>query len=341
MHDTKEAPMKFTKEILHKYIGDYSQLFSVKQYRLEGGRSDRMRGVDIDNGAGLMFTVLPDRSMDIGKLSYKGINYSYISKTGYVKPEYYDDKGTGWLKTFTAGFMTTCGLTQVGNPCEDGCGELGLHGRISTTPAENFSAHIEYSKETPEIILKGYMRIAGMFDCNLWMLREIRLTIGDNKIFINDEVENRGGKQQPYMVLYHFNMGYPLLDENAEFITNADFIRPREETYSTENHERLCFFHPQQGFKPQVYYYKQKRTVDGMGFAGICNKKLGRGVKIWTNPKELENLIQWKNAGYGDYVMGIEPSNCFVEGRVKQKEYGLVYILPGEVKKQSIVIVLN
>lgn len=332
--------MGITKKQLNQYTGDYSQLFSVKQYRFEGGRSDGMRGVDIDNGAGLTLTMLPDRAMDINKLSYKGVNYSYITKAGLVKPEYYDDKEAGWLKTFGAGFLTTCGLTQVGNFCLDGNEEVGLHGHISTTPAENFSAYVDYGKETPEISIKGYMRSGKLFGCNLWMNREIRILAGDNKIYIFDEVENRGGEKQPYMVLYHFNIGYPLLDEHAEFITSADFVAPRDEIASAGEKERKQFQRPQQGFAEQVFYYKQKNVENQWGFAGLYNDKLGRGVKIWTDANQLKNLIQWKNAGYGDYVMGIEPANCFVEGRVQQKEYGLEYIHPGEVKKQSIVIEL-
>lgn len=73
------------REIL-KYIGDFSQLFGTKEYTLHGGKAEGVRAVDVKNGSGLEFTVLPDRCMDIAWLSYKGNNLSYISKTGIVSP---------------------------------------------------------------------------------------------------------------------------------------------------------------------------------------------------------------------------------------------------------------
>ena len=41
---------------------------------------------------------------------------------------------TGWLKSFTAGFLTTCGLESVGGPCVDAGEELPLHGSIANIP---------------------------------------------------------------------------------------------------------------------------------------------------------------------------------------------------------------
>lgn len=329
--------MDYSKEVLNKFTGDYSQLFYAKEYRFVGGYSDGMRGVDIDNGSGIFLTVLPDRALDMGRLTYKGINYSHMSKAGYVSPVYYDDKGNGWLKTFSGGFLTTCGLTQVGSPCTDGEEELGVHGRISAVPAENFSISIEFDSEIPVIILKGNMRVAKTFGHNLWMKREIKIIVGDNKIHLKDEVENRGGVDAPYMILYHFNLGFPLLDQHAEFSTNAEFVRSRDNIEQQEINNRSKFELPMQGYKERVFYYTQNNNKTST-FASLYNASLKRGLKIVTNPKELSNLVHWKNAGYGDYVMGIEPANCWVEGRAKQKEYGIVQIKPGETKTQNIVI---
>ena len=88
------------KRELLKYIGDISQLFSVKEYRYSSGLADSVRGVDIKNGSGLEMTVLPDRALDISSLSFKGINLSYMSKTGIVAPQYFDPKGAGFLRSF-------------------------------------------------------------------------------------------------------------------------------------------------------------------------------------------------------------------------------------------------
>lgn len=97
------------------YIGDMSQLFMVKEYRWLGGRSEGTRAVDIRNNAGVELTLLPDRCMDPAYLTYKGKNLSFITPAGVVHPSYYDNRGEEFLRSFTAGLLTTCGLTEIGN----------------------------------------------------------------------------------------------------------------------------------------------------------------------------------------------------------------------------------
>ena len=122
---------------MNKYIGNELQLFGVEEVRLVGGKGDGMRMLNVRNGKGLEFVVSVDRAADISKVSLGGVNFSYFSPCGYVAPAYYDKQGLGFLKSFTAGFLTTCGLTSVGNPCVDDGEELGLHGTVSHIPCEN------------------------------------------------------------------------------------------------------------------------------------------------------------------------------------------------------------
>ncbi len=330
--------MTISKNDILKYTGDVSQIFGAKQYKFTDGRARGMRGVDVNNGSGLIFTLLPDRAMDIGLLSFKGVNYSYITKAGLTTPQYYDDIGLGWLKTFTAGFLTTCGLTQAGSPCESDGETLGQHGDISTVPAEEFSVETDLDAEIPEIRISGRLRTGRIFGDNIWLKREIKVKYGVNKIYLKDVIENRSGDKRPYMVLYHFNLGYPLLDEHTEFITNADYIRPRDEEAAKGESWRVGFKKPEAGFKEQVFYYDSKAETGKTCYAGLYNGQLGMGLNIHVKPEQLPKIIQWKTAAYGDYAQGIEPANCYPEGREKQKEYGLEFIGPFESKTQEIFI---
>ena len=330
--------MTISKNDIFKYTGDVSQVFGVKQYIFTEGRARGMRGIDVNNGAGLMFTVLPDRAMDISLLSYKGVNFSYITKAGLVAPEHYDDKGLGWLKTFTAGFLTTCGLTQAGSPCESDGEILGQHGDISTVPAEEFCVETDLDAEVPEIRISGKLRTGRIFGDNVWLKRELKVRYGENKIHINDVVENRSGEKRPYMVLYHFNLGYPLLDEHSEFMTNANYIRARDDEAVKGESWRVGFRKPENVFKEQVFYYDSKAESGKTCYAGLYNRQLGMGVNIHMKPEQLPRIIQWKTAAFGDYAQGIEPANCYPEGREKQKEYGLEYIGPFETKTQEIYV---
>ena len=111
---------------MNEYIGHTSQLFGVEEHRLVGGKGDGLRLLEVTNGGGLEAVISLDRNGDISRLRFKGVNLGYVSPCGYAAPAYYEPAGDGWLKTFTAGFLTTCGLENVGTPCTDQGEVLGL-----------------------------------------------------------------------------------------------------------------------------------------------------------------------------------------------------------------------
>ena len=76
------------------------------------GSARGMRAIEVKNGSGLSFTVLPDRNMDISYASYKGIPLSFVSKVGEKSPVFYEE--SDFLRNFTAGLITTCGITYCG-----------------------------------------------------------------------------------------------------------------------------------------------------------------------------------------------------------------------------------
>ena len=92
-----------------KYIGHKDQLMKVKKIRMEDGKASGVEMVDVQNRSGMHFDVNISRGMDIPYLDFCGENIGFISPCGVVAPAYFDDKGLGFLKSFTAGFMTTCG----------------------------------------------------------------------------------------------------------------------------------------------------------------------------------------------------------------------------------------
>ena len=120
---------------MNKYIGHKSQVARIEEHRLVGGKGDGIRLLEVDNGIGLHMTLSVDRALDISRLSLRGINMGYFSPAGYTAPAFYREEK--FLKNFTAGFLTTCGLEAVGSPCVDEGEELPLHGTVSNIPAEN------------------------------------------------------------------------------------------------------------------------------------------------------------------------------------------------------------
>ena len=208
-----------------KYLGHMSQLYGVEEVRLIGGKGDGMRLFQVRNASGLSFTVSADRAADISRLYFKGSNMGYFSPCGYVSPEYYDDKEDGFLKSFTAGFMTTCGLASVGVPCVDLGEQLPLHGTISNTPCET----IFYEEDDNTISIKAKINDSRIFARKYLLDRRIICGKFENKVSIIDTVSNMGDKESPLMLLYHINFGYPLLSENAVIKINSTKVIPRNE----------------------------------------------------------------------------------------------------------------
>ncbi len=333
------SKVDFSKREILKYIGDFTQVFGTKEYTLSGGKAQGVKAVDVKNGSGLEFTVLPDRCMDIAWLSYKGSNMSYISKTGIVAPQYYNETGLNWLRSFYAGFLTTCGLMNVGAPCTENGEAFGLHGRISNTPAENVSSGTVWENGQPVIKVKGSMREARLFGENVVHDREITCKAGKNILIIDDKIENYGFRKEPLMLLYHFNLGYPLLDEDAVFIAATNAVKPRD--VESEEGTQFCnvFQKPTPDYKEQVFYHDLKTDNTGNTCAALINEKLGLGMALRFNKNQLFNLTQWKMMGEGEYVLGIEPCNCYGSGREDLKEKGLLeYIGPGEIRTFRIEI---
>lgn len=305
------------------YIGHSSQLCGVEEVRLIGGKGDGMRLLQVRNAAGLEMTICADRCADIYRLTFKGDNMGYFSATGYVAPSYYDNKGAGFLKSFTAGFLTTCGLTAVGSPCTDEGEDLPLHGTIGNTPCER----IWWDEDEKNIYIHAYINDSSIFSHKLYLKRTITCGKFTNEIKISDTIENRGDTKTPLMLLYHMNMGYPLLSENAVLDIASAAVKPRNAHAAKDLDTWAKMLPPTPGFEEQCYFH----SFDGEGKASIYNPDINKGLTICFDTDTLDHFTQWKMMGYRDYVLGLEPGNCHPDGRdVMRKEGKLKYLMPGE-----------
>ncbi len=319
------------------YIGNTAQLFKVKEYRFCGGRCDGVRAVDVSTGAGLSFTVLIDRCMDIYYLDHKGKNLAYQTPVGITDPRYFNR--SEWMQGFGAGFFVTCGLENIGSSCVDGDEELPCHGRVSYIQAQNFSVNYVLEDGVPAVILHGEMAQCRMFSTQMVLTREIKCKYGENRIYINDTVRNGDARETPHMMLYHFNMGYPLLDENAEVIIPSEKRVGRSPLAEEELELWDKFIPPVFGYEERCYYHYGMQERNGRVAYGMKNKVSDLGVKITYNNDSLTHFNEWKMMGINEYVCGLEPCNATIEGRKTAREDGTLKLLkPGESVKYSLDI---
>ena len=325
-----------------KYIGNLSQLGDCRHYTLSEGWARGLRATDISTGSGLRYTVMPDRGMDISLAGYKGINLVYLTCNGETHPSYFEPENIGWLRTFAAGLLTTCGLTYLGSPCEDNGEILGLHGRVSTIPVRQFSDLSGWEGNNYHYKLKGIIEEGYIFGNKLRMEREISSVCGQNIIRIRDVVTNFGSRPSPFTILYHMNFGYPLLTEDAELIIDPSETIPRDEDAVPGIKEFRKFIKPQPAYKEQVFYHSMKGNKDGETTIALNNRKLGIGVEIRFNIRQLPYMNQWKMMGNGEYVLGIEPSNvCCKSRNILREENSLPVLQPGERKINNLEIVIH
>ena len=314
---------------MNPYIGHESQLYGVEEVRLVGGRGDGMRLLNIKNGKGLELTLSADRCADISRLSLCGVNFGYFAPCGYGAPTYYDHVGAGFLKSFTAGFLTTCGLSAVGSPCVDDGEETPLHGTISNTPAEI----VNYWTDDKYIHVMARIRDAQIFGRQLLLNREYLISLDSNEMTMTDTVTNIGAREVPLQMLYHCNIGYPLLDEDTELSIPSVEVTPRNAHAAEDIQNCLKMEKPQPGYEERCYFHK----MQGEAKVIVYNKKLSKGLIMSYDSNVLKYFTEWKMMGVHDYVLGIEPGNTLPDGRDVMRAKGLLEMLaPGERKTHSI-----
>jgi hypothetical protein len=212
-----------------------------------------------------------------------------------------------------------------------------MHGLIGNTPGEEVCASTVWDDGLPVMTVTGQMKEARFFGENLLLKRKISCPYGENRIRIRDCVENLGFNRESLMLLYHFNLGYPLLDEDAILLAPSRTVVPRDPEASKGTHIYRQMQPPTPNYAEQVFYHDLKTDTEGNTCVALVNHRLELGVTIHFNKNQLFNLTQWKQMGEGEYVLGFEPCNCYVGGRLDPRNRDIMeYLAPGESKNIDI-----
>ncbi len=334
---------KYTKEEILRKIGDISQLGEIRSFEFNDGLRKGVRGVDIISPNGLFLTILPDKALDISFASYNSIPLCWRSPTKEASIAYYENNGNEWLRTYFGGLLITCGLTQVGNPCVDNGENLGLHGRVSNIAAENVLADGEWKNDDYVMWVQGKIKDVNSLGDKLLLRRKITTWMGKPQILIDDEVENIGNRISPFMILYHMNMGFPLLGSNSKLLIGKVSTEPIDNESGKESNLKNFsnFNEPQKGYLDQVFEHDIKPDNKGLCNFAFVNPDLnngnGFGIGFSFNKESLPYLTQWKKLDEGEYVCGLEPSNCYVRGREIERKNGMLKFLKPQEKIKMFV----
>ncbi len=321
-----------------------TQLCGLKRYRLTEGRADGVDAVDVRTGAGLNYTVLPGRGMDIAWTEYKSVPISYMSSTGVNSASLYQSEGMEWLNNFFAGLLTTCGFSNVGGPCENvhpviGKRTLGLHGKLTNIPASEVSTFEGWEDGKYVMRVSGKMRESCLHGENITLRRTITSILGENKIVLHDFIENESNRVQPCMLLYHMNLGYPVLSDNSRLVVSSSNIKAASEEAQKEIDNYNTFSEPIFGIAERCYFHQLKADKNGNTRVAVINDELDLAVVFTYKPEQLNCLTEWKMLNEGEYVLGIEPGTSNPIGRERAEQEGSLKTLQsGEIFEVDICI---
>lgn len=194
---------------LNPLVGDLRQIAAVRRIVLDDGAERGVRALAFSTGGGLDSLILADRSLDIGTLSWRGVQIAWQSPGGFRAPALVDhegDAGRGFNRGFS-GFLVTCGLNHIRQPADG----QPLHGRLPFTPARLTAYGEDWDSGEPVLYCQGEVVQSRYGGEALKLKRRIEAPIGGASIRIIDTVENLGAQVVPHAILYHFNLGFPAI----------------------------------------------------------------------------------------------------------------------------------
>lgn len=326
-------------------ISNPAQLGGIETSVLDNGLGRGTRIAWINTGTGLRYKVVLDRAMDIADAFYNQHSLAWLSHAGVTSPQPMSLQGIDWIKTFGGGLLTTCGLTHVGGPESDEYGERGLHGRISNLPAEIESVvQPDPLAGKMEMSITGKIKQTQVFGPSLELRRTISATLGEASIRIHDEVLNRGNTPVPHMMLYHFNLGWPLVDEGSEILWTGKW-QSREgekaEIFREDHNFRNCPspMESHSGGGEEAAFIDIEANEQGLCCCGVYNLQLQLALSLKFQKEQLPWLTNWQHWGQGEYVTGLEPGTNPPIGQSKARETDtLIHLAPGESRQYELEV---
>ena len=312
------------KEKFYRYVGNEDQVYGVRRVILDEGNARGVAVYQVRTAGGLEFDVLPDSGLDIGHLRYKGVNISYTTKNGYSSPARFLPVSGEFGSYFPGGMLFTCGLLSAGpenTDTKDG-GFQPLHGRIHAQAAKGLSGYVDGEN----IIVSGELKETQQGGYNFSVKRNYIVPVWGSELTIEDEITNLTPSPFEFMMLYHMNFGWPMLSEKAVLELPAKRkVTPRT-PYAAANVSTQCEFSaPIDHEEEQVFF----NEMESEPYARLKNPEVGLCAEVSWSLDTLPILAQWKNPVSGDYVMGLEPSNCYIMGRERERKEGRLPVLEG------------
>lgn len=307
--------------------GSTAQVASVEQSLRTDGPDAGTRRVRIVAGD-LDVELLPDRGLDLGQVRHRGVPLAWVSPTGWPRPG-----AAGFGASFGGGLVTTCGLLSFGPPSVDAEGAHPQHGRYSGLSASVTRAEVR----ADAVIVEGTVVEATVLGAHLELRRRVRVPLGEGRIELRDEIVNRGARAVEPMVLYHVNLGWPLVDAGTVLRSPAERVHARDAAAEVGLSTWAEFPEPVADYPEQVF--RHELPADRRVSAEVVAAS-GLGIRISFDTAQLPALFQWRVAQDDGLVLGVEPATAAtILGRADARQAGLLRPLaPGGSRELGLDI---
>jgi uncharacterized protein DUF4432 len=345
----------YSRTDLLRRVGSLAQVGGIELLSFEDGHARGVRALTFRTGTGFRFTVLPDRGMDVGPAEFQGAGLCWLPPKLLAGPWYYegDLDPYAWLRVGLGGLFNTAGLVSIGVPQEIDTAQYGFtqrltaqygtHDRIAVTPASRFSYGEHWDGDRCLLWAEGTVRQDIAYGENLRLTRRYEAELGGSSFRIADVVRNEGWFSTPHQLLYHFNIGFPIVDDGAEVLA-AVLEEPQDLSFTTAESgggtsRWRHVTDPVAGFTHEGYVVAMRAASDETVAVAVVNRRLrgGLGVFLRYDRRQLPTYIAWRMMREGLYALGMEPATNPFSNPTELSEQGYrVMLQPGEERTYEL-----
>ncbi|SDN04684.1 DUF4432 family protein [Ensifer sp. YR511] len=292
-------------------IGDISQLGDITLMAAEDGPARGARFLVGRTLSGMHFRIAVDRGFDLVDLDYRGVPLGWRGSQGFAAPALHapdSEDGLAFVRAFS-GFLITCGWDHYG-PARTGPqnhfgyalkaeAKYPLHGRATFIPGSNLSFGVDLHAENgPLVYAEAILRQTAMFGEQIEVRRRYTFGIERPLIDLIDHVQNIGRKRTPHRVLYHVNLGYPLIDDGTVIRGLPEDPRMPAICQPLDPEMTEQFRAIERTFCADEITVYQPRLAGGLTFT------------LAMRSPSFSHVIEWYNRYPGMNVIGIEPASA-------------------------------
>jgi len=267
---------------------------------------------------GLDVEVLPGRGFDVGDTRLGGVPLSWCSPVRDLRP-LDRPRGAAWIDRFAGGLLTTCGPEHIGAADAD----RPMHGTFHHRPARVVLTRAASTPASPHVELVAVIDVASVFGASLQVTRRVVIDEGSGedlpggqrgtdaprgRLRMEDQVHNLGPGPVPVAMLYHVNLGAPLVVPGTRVEVTGASCAAREHVPAVPDPRRIP--NPVAEVVEAVFAHEGPQVdSDGRATAVITSPSGAEATVRWS-AATLPHAYTWVFPTRGRWALGVEPSTA-------------------------------